>query len=179
MASRHRAWPQFVEVHSDEKTTHGRNDRGGRHRVVGGVMGRLFRGLTAPVVARAGFVIPVDVRFKIDGGRQENIRALNAQDTVTQIVIAPGGHTGWHSHPGPVVVLVKAGALTFYDGDDPACMARTYTAGQAFIDSGQGHVHIARNESTAENLELWATYFDVPRGGAFRIDAASPGICAF
>jgi hypothetical protein len=50
-------------------------------------------------------------------------------------------------------------------------------AGQSFIDRGQGHVHIARNESTSQRLELWATYFDVPPGGAFRIDAPNPGNC--
>jgi quercetin dioxygenase-like cupin family protein len=136
--------------------------------------------LSAAVVARAAFVDSVDIKFKVDGGAQEVIHAPDAQDTVMQqIVIAPGGHTGWHSHPGPVVVLVKTGALTFYSAHDPTCAARTYTAGQAFIDSGQGHVHIARNEST-ENLELWATYFDVPPGGEFRINVpTSPGNCGF
>lgn len=96
---------------------------------------------------------------------------------VQQIVIGPGGHTGWHSHPGPVVVVIKTGALTFYSSEDPTCTGRTYTAGQAFIDSGQGHIHIARNPSASENVELWATYFDVPPGGAFRVDAGDPGTC--
>ena len=138
------------------------------------------RVLSATVFARAAFADPVDLKFKVDGGAQEVIHARNAQDTVVQqVVIGPGGHTGWHSHPGPVVVLVKAGALTFYDSEDAACTPRTYTAGQAFIDSGQGHVHIARNESTTENLELWATYFDVPPGAGFRIDAPNPGNCPF
>jgi quercetin dioxygenase-like cupin family protein len=98
---------------------------------------------------------------------------------VQQIVIGPGGHTGWHSHPGPVVVVIKTGALTFYSSEDPTCTGRTYTAGQAFIDSGQGHVHIARNLSASENVELWATYFDGPPGGAFRVDAGDPGTCGF
>ena len=41
------------------------------------------------------------------------LHVLNAQDTVVQqIVFGPGGHTGWHSHPGPVVVLVAQGELT-------------------------------------------------------------------
>jgi hypothetical protein len=44
--------------------------------------------------------------------------------------------------------------------------------------AGQGHVHIARNEGTVD-LELWATYFDVPAGGAFRINADSTGNCGF
>jgi hypothetical protein len=57
-------------------------------------------------------------------------------------------------------------------GGDPACTSRTCSAGQAFVGSGQGHVHIARNES-GQNLELWATYFDVPLAGAFRLDAAN------
>ncbi len=135
--------------------------------------------VSAPVVARAAFADPVDIKFKITGHGQEVIHVRDAQDTVMQqIVIGPGGHTGWHSHPGPVVVLVKAGELTFYSGEDGTCTSRTYSAGQAFIDSGQGHLHIARNEGS-ENLELWATYFDVPPGGAFRIDAADPGTCGF
>jgi len=142
--------------------------------------------VTAPVWARASFVDPVNIKFKIKGHGQEVIHVRDAQQTVVQeIVIAPGGHTGWHSHPGPVVVLVKSGALTFYSGEDGTCTSRTYSAGQAFIDSGQGHVHIARNEGS-ENLELWATYFDVPPivpgvpgSGAFRIDALDPGVCVF
>jgi len=76
-----------------------------------------------------------------------------------------------------VVVLIKSGSMSLYSGDDPTCAARIYTAGQAFIDSGQGHVHIARNESSTQSLELWAVYFDVPPGGAFRIDAPAPGNC--
>ena len=136
--------------------------------------------LSATVFARAAFTDPVDVKFKVEDGSQEVIHAPNARDTVVQqIVIGPGGHTGWHSHPGPVVVLIKSGTMTFYSSEDPACGSRTYSAGQAFIDSGQGHVHIARNESTTDNLELWATYFDVPPGGAFRIDVPNPGNCGF
>jgi quercetin dioxygenase-like cupin family protein len=136
--------------------------------------------VSATVLARAAFVDPVDIKFKIQGKGQEVIQVKDARDTVMQqIVIGPGGSTGWHSHPGPVVVLVKAGDLTLYSGDDPTCTGRTYSAGQAFIDSGQGHVHIGRNLSLSQNVELWVTYFDVPPGGPFRIDAANPGNCGF
>lgn len=135
--------------------------------------------LVSSVVARAGFADPTDLKFKIQGQSQEVIHAPNARETVMQqVVIAPGGYTGWHTHPGPVLVLVKAGALTLYSSEDPTCTGRTYTAGQAFIDRGQGHVHIGRNEGS-ENLEIWSAYFDVPAGGPFRIDAPNPGNCAF
>jgi quercetin dioxygenase-like cupin family protein len=136
--------------------------------------------LSAPVVARATFQDPVDIKFKVEDGRQEVFHVPNAAETVVQqVVIAPGGQTGWHSHPGPVVVLVKSGVLTFFSGEDAGCTQRSYSAGQAFIDSGQGHVHLAANLSGTENVELWATYFDVPPGGAFRIDADDPGNCPF
>jgi quercetin dioxygenase-like cupin family protein len=143
--------------------------------------------LSAPVFVRASFADPTDLKFKVEDGRKEIIHVPDAAQTVMQqIVIGPGGHTGWHSHPGPVVVLIKTGTMSFYEADDPTCTVRTYSAGQAFIDSGQGHVHIARNESTTDNLELWATYFDVPPPPAlpapqnnFRIDAPNPGNCPF
>ncbi|HEY3026541.1 MAG TPA: hypothetical protein VGJ55_10360, partial [Pyrinomonadaceae bacterium] len=57
--------------------------------------------VSSTVVARAGFVDPVDIKFKVDGGPQEVINVRDAQQTVMQqIVIGPGGSTGWHSHPG-------------------------------------------------------------------------------
>ena len=138
---------------------------------------------TGTILARASFTDPTDVKFKIKGQDEEVINVNSAGDTVMQrIVIASGGHTGWHSHPGPVVVLIASGDMSFYDGDDPTCTARTYSAGQAFVDSGQGHVHIARNEGSVP-LELYVTYFDVtpgvPAPTAFRIDVPDPGNCSF
>ena len=134
--------------------------------------------LSGTVVARAGFVEPVDIKFKVEDGRQEVFHVPNAQETVVQqVVIAPGGQTGWHSHPGPVVVLIKSGTLTFYSGESSGCLVRTYSAGQAFIDSGQGHVHRAANLSATDNVELCATNLDDPPGGAFRNDDSDPGSC--
>jgi quercetin dioxygenase-like cupin family protein len=131
------------------------------------------------VVARAGFADSVDLKFKVEGQGEEVSHVPNAQETVMQqVIIAPGGYTGWHTHPGPVLVLVKTGALTLYSSEDPTCTGRTYRAPIAFIDRGQGHVHIGRNEGS-ENLEIWSAYFDVPAGGPFRIDAPSPGNCPF
>ena len=139
------------------------------------------------VMARAGFADTVDIGFRVrsenpgHGHRndREVIRVRQAADTVMQkIVLGPGGHTGWHSHPGPAIALVKNGELTLYSSDDPTCTGRAYGAGQGFVDSGQGHVHIARN-LTSQETEVWVTYLDVPPGGSVRIDAADPGNCVF
>jgi hypothetical protein len=110
----------------------------------------------------------------------EVVHVPDALDTVIQqMVLAPGGHTGWHTHPGPAVVLIKSGTLTLYSLEKTGCVPRIYSAGQAFVDSGQGHMHLAANLSFIENVELWVTFFDVPPGGAFRLDAANPGGCPF
>jgi hypothetical protein len=135
-------------------------------------------GLVGTVMARAAFAEPVDVKLKV-GNKPTVIHAPEARDTVMQrIVFEPGGQSGWHSHPGPAIVLVTRGELTLYDGDDESCVGETFAVGQAFVDSGQGHIHLARNQTSAET-EVWVTYLDVPPGGAFRADAADPGVCQF
>jgi hypothetical protein len=97
---------------------------------------------------------------------------------VQQITIAPGGHTGWHTHPGNAIAVVTSGTLTIYHADDPSCTGHDFAAGQVYLDRGYGHVHIGRNE-TATPLQLVVTYLDVPIGGAVRIDTADPGNCPF
>ena len=136
-------------------------------------------GITTNVVhARAAFSEPVDIKLKV-GNAPQVIHVAQAADTVMQqLVFGPGGQSGWHSHPGPAIVLVKSGELTLYSGDDPNCEGHAYGVGQAFIDSGQGHVHLARNEGSVD-AEVWVTYLDVPPGTPARIDATDPGNCQF
>jgi quercetin dioxygenase-like cupin family protein len=100
----------------------------------------------------------------------------NTDLLVTNLVVAPGGHSGWHSHPGPVLVVVKTGTMTLYDGDDPTCTGKPHSAGTVFIEEG-GMVHIARNEGTIEATMVASSF--LPAGGPGRIDAAAPGNCAF
>jgi quercetin dioxygenase-like cupin family protein len=136
--------------------------------------------VSAVAVARASFLDPTDIKFKVNDGNEEVVLAPDLKQTVMQqIIIGPGGHTGWHSHPGPAVALIKSGALALYSSDDPTCSPRIYLAGEAFVDSGQGHVHIGRNPSATDNVEIWVTYFDVPVGASPRLDAANPGNCGF
>jgi quercetin dioxygenase-like cupin family protein len=150
--------------------------------LAGAVLATPGSGATGVVAARAAFTDMVDIKFSIrdDYRGRESIQVRNAGDTVMQqIIFAPGGFSGWHSHPGPAVVLIKSGELTFYDAEDASCTGRTFSAGQALIDPGQGHVHFALNQGTTP-AEVWVTYFDVPPGtGGVREDAAAPGNCAF
>ena len=137
-------------------------------------------GANAVIHARAAFVDAVDIKIKLDEGYQEVLHVPKARDTVMQqIVFDPRGYTGWHSHPGPAIALVKSGQFTLYSGDDPTCTGHTYVAGQAFVDAGQGHVHLGGNPSTTQTAEVWVTYLDVPPGTSPRIDRPAPGNCPF
>lgn len=135
--------------------------------------------VSAPVVARGGFTEPVDIKFKLDGAHgREVVNVKGAADTVVQqIVLAADGQTGWHTHHGPVVVVVKSGTVTFVDDHKGSCTTKTYGPGQAFVDPGQGNAHLVRNTGGG-TAELWATYFDVPTGQGARIDVPDPGVCS-
>ena len=116
------------------------------------------------------------------GGRtiwKVKAEAAPALDIATQtITFAPGGQSGWHTHPGPVFISVIEGTMTFYEGDDPDCQPMVLHAGEGFVDGHTDqHAHIARNETAlpAKNL---VTYF-VPPGAAVRTDAPNPGNCPF
>jgi hypothetical protein len=89
----------------------------------------------------------------------------------------PGGSTGWHTHPSHTLIIVTAGAVTHYDGDDPNCTPHVYTTGMTFVDRGGSHVHIVRNEGTVEAQVIAVRL--VPAGQPGRIDAPDPGNCHF
>ena len=127
--------------------------------------------LSAPIVARG----TLDGHFKLKLRDSSNTGDV----VVQQVILQPGGYTGWHSHPGPAVVIVKSGSFTLYDADDTSCTGNTYSTGKVFVDAGYGHAHFGRNEGTT-NTELWVTYLDVPVGTSPRLDVSpSPGNCAF
>lgn len=92
-------------------------------------------------------------------------------------VWAPGGTTGWHTHPGHSLIVVTAGAVTAYEGNDPSCKPTVYTKGMSFVDPGDGHVHNIRNE-TATPASTIAVQL-IPAGAQRRIDAPNPGNCPF
>lgn len=133
------------------------------------------KGVTSTPLAQ-GALEPVDVELQ-NGHWKLRLKTRGHSDvSTTEIKVAPGGDFGWHSHPGPSLVIVKSGTSTFYRGDDPHCAPERHPAGTAYVDPG-GLVHIARNEGT-EELVLLVTRL-VPSGAAPRIDEPDPGNCRF
>ena len=83
--------------------------------------------------------------------------------------IVPGGHTGWHSHPGPSIISVVSGQATQYTEDD--LDGTVYAAGTAFVDEGTD-AHIIVNEG---NTDLILAAFQIlPKGAPRRIDQPAP-----
>lgn len=99
----------------------------------------------------------------------------NHDIVVSELSFAPGGFSGWHSHPGKVIVGVARGAVTIYRGSDPACAGTTYQAGDVFVERAHA-VHEARNEGTVAAV-VNVTYLNVAPGGSPRIDEAQPANC--
>jgi hypothetical protein len=107
---------------------------------------------------------------------------------MAQITVDPGGSSGWHSHPGGAIIIVKEGSLTVYSpgrgpggrrpGGHPVghqCRTTTYSAGQAFIER-PGEVDDVLNTGTVPYV-LFVTFPRVPPGGSARIDQPDPGTC--
>ena len=94
---------------------------------------------------------------------------------------APGAITGWHKHPGPVFIQVIEGTVAFYEADDPTCTPKLVSAGQGYLDRGDGH--IGRNLSGQPAKDI-TVYFAPPGTTAaqLRIDipeAEAPKQCGF
>ena len=88
-----------------------------------------------------------------------------------------GGFSGWHSHPGTAVLVIKSGQLTVFS--EPIrggkCSVNIYNAGQAFIERPERREN-AVNTSTGDT-EFAITFFNVPHDGVTRIDQPAPSNC--
>ena len=85
------------------------------------------------------------------------------------LIFQPGGATGWHIHPGPVVVVIKSGDLTEIQSN--GCV-NVHHAGSAFFES-PNEVHNVVNEGGVVT-EVYATFL-LPAGTQPLIPVANPG----
>jgi len=129
-----------------------------------------------PTAIASGTIDPINLNIKT-GAWMTQIRTKGESTlSVVENKVAPGGTFGWHSHPGPSLIIVKSGTITFYHADDPTCTPHDYTVGDALVDPGN-QVHVGRNEGTEEVVVI-VTRFS-PVGAMTRIDHDAPGNCGF
>jgi len=102
---------------------------------------------------------------------QAQVQAQGATDTYVQhLVLAPGGYSGWHSHPGILVATLVGGSVDFYDAN---CQKTSYAAGQIYFEAAQPHAIINRG---SENADIYLAYL-IKHGQSRRIEADAP-VCA-
>jgi len=108
------------------------------------------------------------------------VRAANPDgaDVLVQHVRLPANvSTGWHTHPGPALVAVVKGSLTYEDAKANTCRDATYGPGTGFVDRGFGHVH--RAIAGPDGVDFYVTYILPPGSETHVIPVTSaPEPCA-
>jgi len=134
----------------------------------GSVLATPALGLTPEVLGQAT-LDPFHIQtpnFKIHSKKEADV-------IVQEVTFDEDGHTGWHSHPGTPVVLVKEGhiALTLADG----CTTEVFGPGEGFVET-PGEVLIARNVGgPGEKAVAIAIFLANPTGVPARTDEPDPG----
>jgi mannose-6-phosphate isomerase-like protein (cupin superfamily) len=161
--------------------------------VAGGTI--LARGTAAEtLVIGTPSTTTVTTRIKIRVGRKVVTKAVKVQvasikpfmtcggssacDTVVQhVTINPGGHTGWHAHPGPTFVAIAQGEGTLYHSDQAGCPGHKFGTSSGFFQPS-ADVHLLRNEGSTP-LVIYAFYVLPPgtANTAIRADQPAPANC--
>jgi quercetin dioxygenase-like cupin family protein len=125
------------------------------------------------------------VRATIDGNKPHDgvkaysgddvkLQTKGATDVVMQTITSPpGASSGWHSHPGVVLVAVQSGTVTLYDAD---CHTKQYRSGQAFVEVGDDALLVRNN--TTSNAVLYVTLIVPKSATLLRIDKPQPATCS-
>jgi hypothetical protein len=149
----------------NRRSCRGRTVRRRRFRITG-------TGFTPTNLATAS--VPGELRVKSDGIKLWTRGPTDVR--VQKIDIAAGGVSGWHHHPGIVIVSVASGEVDFQNAD---CSVTAYgpglAAGSAFIESG----YDTGQASSILGATIYATYI-APQASppVFRIeDEALPQPC--
>jgi len=149
-----------------------------RRLVLAGTAGAVavVAGATTIALANPGNTVTTILghRATMSGSVQVNddrikFQTKDAVDMITQKVTFPaGGTSGWHYHPGVVLVVVESGQVTTHDAN---CQTKTYGPGQAFVESGNDPFMVS-NETAVDAVDI-ATIAP-PAGGPFRIETDPP-----
>jgi quercetin dioxygenase-like cupin family protein len=147
------------------------------------LLGAGVAGVVAAVIVAPGAATPPSGLTNVPLARGTNVSdgtiplQVGTDVAMAQITVDPGGSSGWHSHPGGAIIVVKTGTLTVYRSLGSQCEAATYSAGQVFIER-PGEVDQVINTGTVPYV-LFVTFPRVPPGESARIDEPDPGNCPF
>ena len=118
--------------------------------------------VSAPAFSTAFFVT----------GQLKNFGPLNetVNSEMYELTLSSGNDTGFHTHPGPVTVIVAKGILT----EDDGCGTITQHAAGSAFEEPTGAVHDVRNQG-AEAVKLYV--FQIVPLNTPDFTPVSPPVC--
>jgi len=90
---------------------------------------------------------------------------------VLDVTLAPGGHTGWHSHPAILLSSMISGSIEWYDVH---CNKHVYNPGDSWTENTA--IHDVQNVGTT-NARFMITYV-IAKGQPRRVDQPAPACAA-
>lgn len=144
--------------------------------------------LSAPALAQCPSPLPPFLSFGIadealhehivippatPGGEtwQAKLRTQGGTDIYVQnVCLNPGFSSGWHLHPGFLVLTVAEGTVEWYDED---CVRHVYQQGDVFTEGASAHNVVNPGTVPARLTALWFIRMGAPR----RTNVAPPA-CA-
>src|SRR5215472_16957034 len=126
-------------------------------------------GVVSNVILGQGAITnPVHEPIRLGDSWSVNLDVSAPSDFYFQdFVVAPGGRTGWHNHPGLLMIAIKEGSIDFYDKD---CHKRSFSAGQSFTESAEPHNAFNPGSVNARLL----IFYIIKKGEPRRIEQAQP-----
>lgn len=112
---------------------------------------------------------PVNV-LSVDSFTRAINQAQGTNAVLQHLRFAPNQSTGWHTHPGPNIVLVVSGGFTL---TDEHCNLTTYGPGQGFATGIDVHQAIAG----PQGADFYSLYF-LPKDADVLRTNADPPVCA-
>jgi hypothetical protein len=125
-------------------------------------------GFTPTILVKADF--DQTVRLNSD---KVKFQTKDPTDVMVQkIVLDPGGSSGWHHHPGVVIIAVQSGSVTVWDS---ACNQTTYgpglSNGAVATESGHEPGQVTSSDGATTYTTLVAPSADPP---VFRFEDDAP-----
>jgi hypothetical protein len=120
-------------------------------------------GISRELLGRATFD-----SFRINQPPDFLIHSASEKDvTIEKVTIPPGGHTGWHSHPGPGFAIITEGQIKYTSfTEKEGCVERVFGPDepeQTLVEP-PNQLHIGRNEGDVDAV-AYVTRFNIPVGG--------------
>jgi quercetin dioxygenase-like cupin family protein len=107
-----------------------------------------------------------------DDGWSAKVETDGASNVVVQdVAFVPGGYTGWHNHPGILLLTLTEGSVEWYDAK---CGKHIYNAGDSWTENTP--LHYVRAVGSV-NARFMITYL-IAKGQPKRIDQAAPACAA-